>query len=74
MKSYEITTRWNFKGRYEVGNFTRIKASGIRAAVGKALAQPRKGWREMPGRILNIKVLVIGGDGIDSGSENPVEG
>lgn len=61
MKSYEIHTRWNFKGRYEVGNQTRVKASNVRAAVGKALAIPRKGWREMPGRQLVITVTVLGG-------------
>lgn len=62
MKSYEIHTRWNFKGRYEVGNNVRVKASTLRAAVGKALAVSRKGWREVAGRTLTIKVIVIGGN------------
>ena len=60
MKTYAIECSWLFKGRYPMADSHRVKASGIRAAVGKALAAKRKGYREMAGTTMTIRITVIG--------------
>ena len=59
MKVYEIELSWLFKGRYEKEECHRVSASNIRAAVGKALAGKKDGYRESPGAVMRIKSTVL---------------
>lgn len=50
MKLYAISIEWNYKATArEMRTFHRIKAATLRAAVGKALAIKRPGWRDTTG-------------------------
>lgn len=62
MKTYVIQIEWLFKGRYPLSSQHRVKASNLRAAVGKALAVKRKGYRETSDLSSNITIsaTVIG--------------
>jgi len=61
MREYDVEMTWEHRGRYLITERYHKKASNIRAAVGKALSEKRKGWREQSGRTLLIKVIVVGG-------------
>lgn len=58
-KVYSVTIVWLYKGRYERINESRHTASSVRAAIGKALAQKREGWRESQGASLKITATVL---------------
>lgn len=59
MKVYDIELTWLYKGRYEKSSSHRESGSNLRAAVGKALAHKRDGFRETPGNVIRIKATVL---------------
>lgn len=66
MRHYTVEIRWDFKGRYPKAEQHRVHAATIRAAIGKALAVKRTGWREASGQTLRVTATVLG-NGMDTG-------
>jgi len=60
VRNYIVNIEWLFKGRYPLSSTQRIRASNIRAAVGKSLASKRKGFRDVEGAVLAVRITNIG--------------
>jgi LmbE family N-acetylglucosaminyl deacetylase len=69
LKTFMVNVEWLFKGRYPLHADHRVTASGVRAAVGKALAAKRKGYREVTGATLRVRVTCLG-NGINQRSSD----